>query len=105
MQILVQHIHYELKILMLMGYRPSKISFRYSGYILLIVTSVLLIAFVGFWLARSYFLEFTASYELAMPQEVSLFTWLVGGALFLFYVLTGSVSVFLNIRRLAKNLQ
>lgn len=105
MQILVQHIHYELKILMLMGYRPSKISLRYSGYILLIVTSVMLLSFIGFWLARSYFLEFTASYELDMPKEVSLLTWMVGGALFLFYVFTGSVSVFLNIRRLAKNLQ
>ncbi|MBX7095494.1 MAG: hypothetical protein K1X56_12305 [Flavobacteriales bacterium] len=104
-QILISKANYELRVLLLMGYKHSTLAKRYIAYSAITITLVMVVAYVGLFLAKAELLKYLKAYEMEIPESIAMWTWISGLLLFLLYMLLNGINIVLNLRRLAKTLQ
>lgn len=104
-QILISKVNYELRVLLLMGYRHNFLAGRYILYTVLLVMLVFALGFLALVPAKAELLKYLKSYEMDIAPGLSWQVWITAIGLFLLYLLFNGWSIALNIRRLAKSLQ
>lgn len=103
-QIIISNVNYEIKVLILLGYKYLHISAKYIIYLSVLFLLIIFCAWLLMLYAKSMFDQLIAEYRFEPNPELSpdIFTtafYFVAGML-----LVNSISIILHLRRLAKEL-
>ncbi|MFZ5554171.1 MAG: hypothetical protein ACOZCO_13725 [Bacteroidota bacterium] len=103
-QIMISNVNYEIRVLILLGYKYLYLSWKYIAYLLLMLLLVLLCAWMGMMYGKSMFDTFISEYQFTPSKSWSPYTFTVALLFFAGMLLANSISIILHVRRLAKEL-
>jgi hypothetical protein len=104
-QILISDMSYELKVLLLLGYRHTAIAGQYIRYYLVLMIMIAIAAIACMIVIKNTADSYLETYNLGGSEQVLPMTWLTGSAFLLFMILLTAFSIFRQVKGLAKNLQ